>query len=260
MDSKKPVRRTLSGLKTIFYETFHSKRLRLWNTGPVYTFTFDDVPLSAVVNGAGILDEHGAKGTFYVSCGMTGIRDAAPSESETRTKNLLRGLVKNGHHIGCHTYSHHHLPAITAGEMLADCRKNRLLLSKALGGVVIEHFAYPYGDVNLTAKKTLFGDYLTLRGTRPGINHGSTDVKMLRAVDIYSSSFDKPHIARWIEKNAALNGWLIFYTHGIDDAHDDWGTTPSDLRWVIQECKNAGGLILNVADAYDKVCRSALGA
>lgn len=260
MDSKKPVRRTLSGLKTIFYETFYSKRLRLSNTSPVYTFTFDDVPLSAIINGARILDERDAKGTFYVSCGMTGIRDAAPSESETRTRNLLRGLVKNGHHIGCHTYSHHHLPAITAGEMLADCRKNRLLLSNVLGWASIDHFAYPYGDVNLTAKKALLNDYLTLRGTRPGINHGRADVKMLRAVDIYSSSFDKPRIARWIEKNAALNGWLIFYTHGIDDGHDEWGTTPSDLRWVIQECKNAGGLILNVADAYDKVCRSAQGA
>ncbi|MBI5236573.1 MAG: polysaccharide deacetylase family protein [Deltaproteobacteria bacterium] len=254
MDSKKPVRRALRGLKTIFYEMFYSKRLRLCNTGPIYTFTFDDVPVSAIINGARILDEHDAKGTFYLSSGMTGVNEAAPSEARTRTENLLRGLVKNGHQIGCHTYSHRHLPDITADEILADCRKNKLLLSNLLDGTPIGHFAYPYGDVSLTAKKTLFNEYITLRGTRPGINHDKVDVKLLRAVDLYSSSFDKTKLAGWIKENARLNGWLIFYTHGVEDEHDKWGTTPADLRWVIQECKNAEGSILNVADAYEDIC------
>ena len=36
------------------------------------SFTFDDLPKSAVTTGAGMLEAHGARGTFYVSGGLVG--------------------------------------------------------------------------------------------------------------------------------------------------------------------------------------------
>ena len=50
--------------------------LRARNTGPVVSFTFDDVPKTSFTHGAGILDEFGAHGTFYISGGLCGTSTA----------------------------------------------------------------------------------------------------------------------------------------------------------------------------------------
>ena len=39
---------------------------RLRNETPLVSFTFDDVPKSAATAGAAILEQHDARGTFYV--------------------------------------------------------------------------------------------------------------------------------------------------------------------------------------------------
>jgi peptidoglycan/xylan/chitin deacetylase (PgdA/CDA1 family) len=39
---------------------------------PIVSFTFDDVPVSALANGATILEKHGVRGTFYVAGGIAG--------------------------------------------------------------------------------------------------------------------------------------------------------------------------------------------
>ena len=48
-------------------------RFRLRNDNPMVSFTLDDLPKSAVTTGAGILEAHGARGTFYVSGGEVGV-------------------------------------------------------------------------------------------------------------------------------------------------------------------------------------------
>jgi peptidoglycan/xylan/chitin deacetylase (PgdA/CDA1 family) len=52
----------------------HIAPLRLPGTSPMVSFTFDDVPESAATVGAPILEEHNAKGTFYISGGLVGQR------------------------------------------------------------------------------------------------------------------------------------------------------------------------------------------
>ena len=44
-----------------------SKVLAMRSGRPMVTFTFDDVPASACERGARILEQHGARGTFYVA-------------------------------------------------------------------------------------------------------------------------------------------------------------------------------------------------
>ena len=41
-------------------------------TEPVVTFTFDDVPDSALFKGASILEKHELRGTFYIAGGLEG--------------------------------------------------------------------------------------------------------------------------------------------------------------------------------------------
>src|SRR5262245_55669942 len=52
-----------------------SKPFRMRNDRPLVSFTFDDVPDSAYTNGARILEDFGARGTFYVAAGTCGYQD-----------------------------------------------------------------------------------------------------------------------------------------------------------------------------------------
>ncbi len=45
------------------------------NAAPLVSFTFDDVPASAYVNGAAILERYGMRGTFYIAAGIGGTLD-----------------------------------------------------------------------------------------------------------------------------------------------------------------------------------------
>ena|ERR1700738_3477530 len=81
---------------------------RLLNKTPMVSFTFDDIPKSAATTGARLLDEHGARGTFYVSGGVVG--SSSPNWEMTDADNIL-ALHARGHEIGCHTFSHIWLPS-----------------------------------------------------------------------------------------------------------------------------------------------------
>src|ERR1700692_4118138 len=45
--------------------------LQLPDTGPMVSFTFDDVPKSAATVGAPMLEEYNGRGTFYVAGALT---------------------------------------------------------------------------------------------------------------------------------------------------------------------------------------------
>ena len=61
----------------------HTKTLPMRNERPLVTFTFDDVPASACSLGAPLLEQHGARGTFYVCGGGCGAE--SPGASAQRT-------------------------------------------------------------------------------------------------------------------------------------------------------------------------------
>ena len=76
---------------------------RLLNETPMVSFTFDDIPKSAATTGAKLLEEHDARGTFYVSGGLVG---TASSDWAAVDAQDIVDLHRNGHEIGCHTFSH----------------------------------------------------------------------------------------------------------------------------------------------------------
>ncbi len=81
----------------------HVDLFRLRNATPMVSFTFDDLPKSAVTTGAGLLEARGARGTFYVSGGLVSV---GTSQWETGDSSDVLALHRNGHEIGCHTFSH----------------------------------------------------------------------------------------------------------------------------------------------------------
>src|ERR1700716_4257923 len=54
-----------------------TKSMQACNPRPLVSFTFDDIPESAFVHGARVLEENGARGTFYISGGLCGTTDAS---------------------------------------------------------------------------------------------------------------------------------------------------------------------------------------
>ncbi len=76
---------------------------RLLNETPIVSFTFDDIPKSAATTGARLLEDHDARGTFYVSGGLVG---TASSDWAAADAQDIVELHRHGHEIGCHTFSH----------------------------------------------------------------------------------------------------------------------------------------------------------
>jgi peptidoglycan/xylan/chitin deacetylase (PgdA/CDA1 family) len=235
--------------RSLIYERLFSRRMRVQLERPIYSFTFDDVPESAMRNGVPVLESVGAFGTFYVSAKL--------GEKEGRGRFLslagVAALHRGGHHIACHTYSHYELAEGSAREMMWDAQKNRLILSEALGGDPIDHFSYPFGMVTLRAKRLLRAAYKTLRGNRSGINYGVVDLTCLRSAKLYSRVLDRKHISRMISANTKVGGWLIFYTHGVEKEPGVWDISTDDLRWVVGECVRMGGEILSIRGAYERI-------
>lgn len=164
----------------------------------------------------------------------------------------MRELQQAGHHIGCHTYTHYRLSSGSSSGLYWDALKNRLELSKVLGGTPIEHFAYPFGEVSFRAKRLLEKRYKTMRTVRPGINADRVDLNHLRAVRIVAGDVNRNWIQRLIELNVRRTGWLIFYTHGVELEPGPWDCSPDQLSWVIESCQRVGGEICTVAEAYER--------
>src|SRR5579863_4942995 len=80
-----------------------SKPFVMRNNAPIVSFTFDDVPDSAYINGAAVLDTRKVRGTFYIASGTCGRRD---TYWRVIGADQVRALHERGHEIGCHTFSH----------------------------------------------------------------------------------------------------------------------------------------------------------
>jgi peptidoglycan/xylan/chitin deacetylase (PgdA/CDA1 family) len=98
---------------------------QLRNSTPMVSFTFDDLPKSAVTTGAEMLEAHGARGTFYVSGSLVGAD--APDWVAGDAEDVV-ALHRGGHEIGCHTYSHQRACDLDETAMRQEIRRNSAYL------------------------------------------------------------------------------------------------------------------------------------
>jgi peptidoglycan/xylan/chitin deacetylase (PgdA/CDA1 family) len=240
------IRQALKAAKTAFYENIYAAWATLPSARPTISFTFDDVPYSALQNGAPILERHGVEGTFYLAA--TFAVDSAANQHTHLTTDDARALRAGGHHLGCHTYSHRSLKSLSSKDCFLDAERNRNFWQQELG-LPLEDFSYPFGDVTVGGKRALRDCYRSLRGNRRGINRLRTDMACLRAVSLYSSNFIRADIQALINDCSANGGWLIFYTHGVDLTPDPFDIIPEDFRWVVECCRASSARILSVEKA-----------
>jgi peptidoglycan/xylan/chitin deacetylase (PgdA/CDA1 family) len=211
---------------------------------PILSMSFDDAPETAAVTGAKLLEARGLRGTYYVSAGLAGTdipmgRCAGGAD--------YRRLAQAGHEIACHTFSHLDCGQASAADAAAEAARNAQALAD-WGGLVIDSFAYPYGDVAAGPKQALAKRFSTLRGLHHGLIEKGTDLNQAPAVGIEGPSGES--VARtWLERARLRNAWLILYTHDVRPDPSPWGCTPEALAGILDDALAAGFEILTVGAA-----------
>ena len=227
-----------------------SKPFRMRNSEPLVSFTFDDVPDSAYLNGASVLEEHAVLGTFYISAGTCG---TTADRWRVIDRHQVRALHERGHEIGCHTFSHVKVDTIGATELDAECLRNREFFRQLCGDIRVTNFCYPFGRLSLASKQQLQQRFDSCRGIYPGINAGTIDLGLLTVIELYDRTLPQDKLQRVLRETCDRNGWLIFYTHDVADPPSGLGCSPALLRSTIRAVQTAGLSCLPVRVALTKI-------
>jgi peptidoglycan/xylan/chitin deacetylase (PgdA/CDA1 family) len=224
----------------------HITPLKLAGTGPMVSFTFDDIPKTAVTVGAPMLEAYNGRGTFYVAGSLI---DQWSGHWAGACADDIISLHRSGHEIACHTFSHKRAIDLDASAMTAELQDNRRYLRALDPSITIENFAYPYGLGSISHKRQLGKAFRSSRGILPGVNSGTVDLQYLRATPLIERDTDTDGIDRAFDEAVAKNGWLIFYSHDVEDAPSPYGCSPSFLRHALEAASRRKIPILSVAEA-----------
>jgi len=227
-----------------------TKPFAMRNAKPLVSFTFDDVPDSAYLNGAAVLQRHGLRGTFYVASGICGTQD---THWRVIGEDQVRALHAAGHEIGCHTFAHVRVEDLDSRRMQEEYEKNLCRLRELCPDIAVNNFCYPFGRASLPRKIQLQKRFDTCRGVYEGINGGIADLGMLRVIELYDRTLTKDKLRRVLNETRARNGWLIFATHDVADPPSWIGCSPRLLEDVIAAVRAEDIQCLPVRDALTAI-------
>ena len=228
----------------------HPMRMR---GGPILSLTFDDVPDSALTEGAAILDAHKVRGTFYIAGGMLAMQMADWRMIDAQG---VCELHARGHEIGCHSFSHRRADWGSAGFIAADVARNHKFLRGIERSLPLENFAYPFGYTSFTWKLALARRFRSCRGILPGQNAGVLDPDFLKSVPLYSDRIDESAIDRALDDAGTRQSWLVLFTHDVTRRPSQYGCTPALLEHTLRAAEARGIPCLNIAEALAKISAS----
>jgi peptidoglycan/xylan/chitin deacetylase (PgdA/CDA1 family) len=223
------------------------ERFRLNNETPMVSFTFDDIPKSAAKTGAEILEDHDARGTFYVSGGLVGTT-LSPDWAAVDGEDIV-ALHSKGHEIGCHTFSHKRACDLDAPSLIGEIERNRRYLRSLDPSIKVENFAYPFGYASFVRKRQLKAAFQSCRSIMPGVNSGTVDPQFLRATPLIDRHIDRDGIERAFDEAQTNNGWLIFYSHDVTEEPSPYGCSPGLMNHALETASRRKIPVLNVAEA-----------
>jgi peptidoglycan/xylan/chitin deacetylase (PgdA/CDA1 family) len=218
---------------------WRSKQHEMRNTAPLVSFTFDDVPESAYINGATTLEALGVRGTFYIASGQCGW-DNRVMGWRVIDREHVKALHENGHEIGCHTFSHPRVDQIDTRALEEECSRNRDTLREVCTGIELTNFCYPFGRLSLGPKRYLEQRFDSCRGTYRGINAGIIDLGLLKVIPLYDLTLTDDRLQQVLRKTREHTGWLIFYAHDVAESPSDIGCSPQLLRATVEAAQAAG--------------------
>jgi peptidoglycan/xylan/chitin deacetylase (PgdA/CDA1 family) len=226
-----------------------TRPVALKNEKPIVTFTFDDVPETALTEGARLLEQAKARGTFYISTALLGRRTAHWTVVDAEG---VRELHHGGHEIGLHGHAHLPVGLHGASEFAEDITRNRETLRAIDPSMAAENFAYPYGLANFSRKLRLSKLVRSSRGVESGVNSGTIDAQFIRGVALGEASIGYAEIDHYLDRTIAKNGWLVFYTHDVGDAPSPYGVSKRMLHYAIEAAIRKGIDILTLSAALDR--------
>ncbi len=229
---------------------FASRPKTVRTTVPLVSFTFDDVPDSALLQGAAILEKHGVFGTFYIAGGMAG---RVEPDRTLISREGCAELARRGHEIGCHTFSHRAIRAMPGSALASDLDRNALYLRETAGLERPENFAFPYNAAWPPARREFRRRYRTCRAGGEGINRGAVDPLMLQGVAIQQPEESALALTAMIDDVVREPGWLVFYGHDVTDRPTPYGCRAETLDILVRRAVESGCEVLTVSRALDRL-------
>lgn len=222
----------------------YQRLIALGEQGPIVSFSFDDFPRSALTAGANVLEDYGVRGTYYAAMSLMNTTNKL---GEQFREGDVRILWERGHEVASHTFSHQSARHTEFARFRCDVEHGERALCDALGGPLSRNFAYPYGEVTLTAKKNLGPEMLSSRGACGGLNGPKVDLNLLRANALYGDVDRAAAAKELISENEDRRTWLIFYTHDVTGRPSPYGCTSKLLEMVCSFACARKGRIMTVA-------------
>ena len=222
--------------------SFYARTVSLGDRGPIISFTFDDFPRTALTVGARVLEDAGARGTYYVAFRLMGTHDELGEQFRVEDIHDLRD---RGHELGSQTFSHWSCRSKSHSDYCQDVRRG-LAAVREVTGQNCSNFSYPFGHVTLRTKKTLPAVVTSCRSVIPGLNGPIVDLALLRANRIYGERDQLRVAEQLIQENLKRRSWLIFYTHDIRQNPSPYGCTPALFEATVTAAARSGSRILAV--------------
>lgn len=239
------LRHSLGSLRRRALCSLYRRTVLSGNTGPIVSFTFDDFPRTAYSAGAPILENFGARGTYYVAGGLM---KRASDLGELFTAGDLLSLADRGHELGTQTFHHSSSRKLSLADFADDVQKGMQFMEQ-IGVHNATNFAYPYGHITLRSKKILGPLFSSSRSVIPGLNGPEVDLNLLRANRLYGDIDQKIPVEDLILQNEREKSWLIFYTHDVRPNPSEYGCTPALMEYAVARAARGGSRILTVQQA-----------
>lgn len=228
---------------------FPQRTLRVAPGTPIVSFTFDDAPESAWHNGAGILEDHGARGTYYLSGALA---DQAGDAGRFIGASGCTDLAARGHELASHTFAHRKLADYAPKELIADLDRNDAYLARFDGRVGPRNFAVPFTMASPTIQPVLRKRFRTSRGGLKGVNRGLVDPHYLSVLELRPET-SPAEVAAFYDDLEREPGWLIVFTHDISDTPSAFGYTRLGLAGLVGEAARRGFVLATVDAAMDRL-------
>ncbi|MFE6798803.1 polysaccharide deacetylase family protein [Paenibacillus chitinolyticus] len=197
-------------------------RMRGTSQGKKVALTFDDGPdLNYTPQVLDILKKHQVKATFFV----------IGSRAQTHPE-IIRRMVREGHVVGNHSYSHPFMPKLTASEFSSQIMRTQEII-KPLTGYTPRLVRPPYGAINEEQVRWMSDHHLL------AVNWDvdSLDWKGLSGKQVYHNIVD----------NARAGSVILQHSAGGNDKHDLSGTVTA-LPDLIRSLKSSGYKLVTVPE------------
>ncbi len=226
---------------------------RLLPRGRHVSICFDDFPKSAVTEALPALTRRGWKATWYAAGGMMGTDHHI--HGRMFDAGDLQRLKREKHDIGCHTFSHMDCAPASDEAVLRDLGRNHAFFRKHHLPRA-KSFAFPYGRLDVSAKRLLMRRMPALRGVRPGVHNDAADLGLLKATGIEDHNGGT---SLALDQLASMKGdrdWLIIFTHDIADNPSRWGCTPRAFEQLLDAIEASGADVVPVSGMLERMKRA----